>query len=174
MFTSDDEQFQTANILKIIMGREDEMYIRHSRQDYTWEGVERMPYKEEGLAPFKAIARQILFSDQDFECELRYFEMAADGFSTLERHAHAHAVIILRGEGHCLIGDTVRQVGIFDLVRIPAWTWHQFRATRGEPLGFLCMVNARRDKPQLPNEEEFAAMTNDTVLAAFFKGTLIT
>lgn len=152
------------------MGREDEMNIRRSRLDYTWEGIDRMPYKEEGLAPFKAITRQILFSDKEFECELRYFEMAADGFSTLERHAHAHAVMIVRGQGHCLIGDAVWPVGTFDLVRIPAWTWHQLRATRGEPLGFLCMVNVRRDKPLLPNEEELAAMANDVVLASFLKG----
>jgi hypothetical protein len=30
--------------------------------------------------------------------------------------------------------------------RVSAMTWHQFRATEGEPLGFLCTVNANRDK----------------------------
>ena len=29
-------------------------------------------------------------------------------------------------------------------------TWHQFRATGGEPLGFLCLVRRERDKPQRP------------------------
>ena len=71
------------------------------------------------------------------------------GYSTLERHEHMHAVMILRGHGHCLLGDAVRAVKPFDLISIPAWTWHQFRATRGEPMGFLCMVNQVRDKPQL-------------------------
>lgn len=132
-----------------------------------------MPYKEEGQALFKDITRQILFSHHEFECELRYFEMAADGFSTLERHAHAHAVMILRGRGHCLIGSEVKLVETHDLIWVPAWTWHQFRATRGEPLGFLCMVNARRDKPQLPNEQELSAMATDSVLAAFLKGAPI-
>ena len=37
-------------------------------------------------------------------------------------------------------------------------TWHQFRATQGEPLGFLCMVNAQRDKPQLPTAEDLARL----------------
>ena len=37
-------------------------------------------------------------------------------------------------------------------------TWHQFRATKGEPLGFLCMVNAERDKPQLPTPEDVARL----------------
>ena len=58
--------------------------------------------------------------------------------------------MILRGHGHCLLGDEVVTVKPFDLVTIPSWTWHQFRATQGEKLGFLCMVNQERDRPQLP------------------------
>jgi S-methyl-1-thioxylulose 5-phosphate methylthiotransferase len=46
-------------------------------------------------------------------------------------------------------------------------TWHQFRATKGEPLGFLCMVNAERDKPQLPSDEDLAQMRTDPAVAAF-------
>jgi quercetin dioxygenase-like cupin family protein len=146
--------------------------IRRFQPDFNWEKVERMPYKEEGAAPFKAISRQILFADPAIKCELRYFEMAADGYSTLERHEHAHAVLILRGAGHCLIGNAVRPVNQYDLVSIPAWTWHQFRATQGTPLGFLCMVNAQRDKPQLPNEQDRAALNANPQIAAFLNGAL--
>ena len=141
-----------------------------SFDDYRWDDVVRMPYKEDGSAPFKAISRQVLFSEAPLGCELRYFEMAAGGFSTLERHEHMHAVMILRGRGHCLLGDTVREVQAFDLVTIPAWTWHQFRATKGEPLGFLCMVNAVRDKPQLPGEQDLAALKAKPEVAMFLAG----
>ena len=48
-------------------------------------------------------------------------------------------------------------------------TWHQFRATRGEPLGFLCMVNATRDKPQLPSAEDLAQLQSDQAVAAFLR-----
>ncbi len=48
-------------------------------------------------------------------------------------------------------------------------TWHQFRATRGEPLGFLCMVNATRDKPQLPSAEDLAKLEADATIAAFLR-----
>ena len=99
----------------------------------------------------------MLFSDPELHGELRYFEVAAGGFSTLERHQHMHAVLILRGRGHCLVGDEVRSLETRDLVTVPPLTWHQFRATKGEPLGFLCMVNARRDKPQLPDARGFGA-----------------
>ena len=152
------------------MVQDNDKYIRHSQPDFHWQNVERMPYKEDGTAPFKAITRQILFSDPALQCELRYFEMAADGYSTLERHEHAHAVMILRGDGHCLIGSTIRPVKQFDLVSLPAWTWHQFRATMGVPLGFLCMVNAQRDKPRLPSEQDLATIMADPCLAAFLKG----
>ena len=109
---------------------------RKATADYRWDGVELLPYKEDDRALFKAITRQTLFSDPDLQGELRYFEMAPDGFSTLERHEHMHAVLILRGRGHCLVGNEVRPVETRDLVTVPPMTWHQFRATRGEPLGF--------------------------------------
>ena len=141
-------------------------------EDFRWPGVELLAYKEEGAAPFKAITRQTLFHEQDLGCELRYFEMAAAGYSTLERHQHRHAVIILRGHGHCLVGDEVRAVGPNDLVSIPAWHWHQFRATRGEPLGFLCMVNVERDRPQLPTEAELATLRSNADIAAFLDDKL--
>ena len=141
--------------------------LREFRRDYRWDGVTHLPYKEEGSAPFKSISRQVLFAEPELGCELRYFEMAAGGYSTLERHEHMHAVMILRGHGTCLVGDDVRTVKPFDLVTIPSWTWHQFRASQGEPLGFLCMVNALRDKPQLPDAQELAALRANPAIAAF-------
>ena len=140
---------------------------RKATDDYRWDGVELLPYKEDGRALFKAITRQTLFSDPDLRGELRYFEMAPDGFSTLERHEHMHAVLILRGRGHCLVGSEVRPVETRDLITVPPLTWHQFRATQGEPLGFLCMVNATRDKPQLPTADELAKLKADPEVAAF-------
>ena len=141
--------------------------LREFRRDYRWDGVTHLPYKEEGSAPFKSISRQVLFAEPELGCELRYFEMAAGGYSTLERHEHMHAVMILRGHGTCLVGQDVREVKPFDLVTIPSWAWHQFRASQGEPLGFLCMVNALRDQPQLPDAQELAALRANPSIAAF-------
>ena len=141
--------------------------IHRKARDYRWDGVEELPYKEDDRALFRSITRQVLFSDPEMRGELRYFEMAPGGFSTLERHEHMHAVMILRGHGQCLVGEAVRPVQPFDLVTIPSWTWHQCRATDGEPLGFLCMVNVLRDRPQLPTEQELAALLTHPVIAAF-------
>jgi mannose-6-phosphate isomerase-like protein (cupin superfamily) len=71
-----------------------------------------------------------------------------------------------------LVGDEVREVAAPDLVFIPPMTWHQFRAGNGEPFGFLCMVNAERDKPQLPTDEELARLAEDPTIAAFLGGAL--
>jgi mannose-6-phosphate isomerase-like protein (cupin superfamily) len=140
---------------------------RRAEPDYRWEGVECLPYKEDERALFKSVSRQILFSDPDLAGELRYFEVAPGGFSSLERHEHMHGVLILRGRGRCLVGSEVRAVETHDLVTVPAWTWHQFRATSDEPLGFLCMVNAARDKPHLPSEADFAQLKAKPEVAEF-------
>ena len=152
------------------MDTNDTARIRDFLEGFRWDKVAHLPYKEEGSAPFKDITRQILFADPRLQCELRYFEMAAGGYSTLERHEHMHGVMILRGRGECLVGREVRAVKPFDLVSIQPWTWHQFRASRGEPLGFLCMVNAERDKPKLPTAEELRTLRADPHVAAFLDG----
>ena len=143
--------------------------VHRKAKEYRWEGVDELPYKEDGRALFKSVTRQVLFSDPGLRGELRYFEVAPGGFSTLERHRHMHAVLVLRGRGHCLVGTEVRPIETRDLVTVPPMTWHQFRATAGEPLGFLCMVNAARDKPQLPSADELAMLRRDAKIAAFLR-----
>ena len=136
-------------------------------QDYLWEDTDLLAYKEEGTAPFKAITRQTLFRDPALRAELRYFEVAPGGYSTLERHEHMHAVLILRGRGECLIGKEVRKIDTNDLVTITPWTWHQFRAAADSHLGFLCMVNVERDKPVQPTDEDRKALESTPAVAAF-------
>jgi len=146
------------------------MLVHRKARSYRWEGVQELPYKEDNRALFSSITRQVLFSDPALHGELRYFEVAPGGFSTLERHEHMHAVLVLRGRGHCLVGGEVRRIELRDLITVPPMTWHQFRATANEPLGFLCMVNAARDKPQLPSEQDLARMRSDARIAAFLHG----
>ena len=144
--------------------------IHRRANDYRWQGVDVLPYKEDGRALFKAVTRQVLFSDPAQQSELRYFEVAPGGFSTLERHEHTHNVLILRGRGACLIGREVRRLATNDLIAVPPMTWHQFRATASEPLGFLCMVNTSRDRPLLPSEADLAELTRDPEIVAFLRG----
>ncbi|HLJ70877.1 MAG TPA: cupin domain-containing protein [Roseiarcus sp.] len=147
-----------------------ETTFRAAREGFHWDGVETRRYKDEPNAPYREVTRQILFSDPRLKGELRYFEVAPGGYTTLEKHEHMHAVLVLRGGGACLIGDDVRALKLNDLVTVPPWTWHQFRAGKDEPLGFLCLVNAERDRPQLPSDSELAEMKRDPTVRAFLEG----
>ncbi|MFN9029542.1 MAG: cupin domain-containing protein [Betaproteobacteria bacterium] len=135
-------------------------FAPHATGDYRWDAVDLLRYKQDGSAPFKDITRQVLFSQPDQACELRYFEVAPDGYSTLERHEHTHAVLILRGRGTVRLGQNVHAVAEHDLVTVDSLTWHQFHAAPDAPLGFLCLVRKERDKPQLPSTEESAQLLN--------------
>ena len=135
--------------------------------DFRWAAVELLRYKEEGTAPFRDVTRQTLFRRPDMHCELRYFEVAPGGHSTLERHLHAHAVMVLRGRGAVLVGTDVFPLKALDLVTVPPSTWHQFRAAAEAPLGFLCMVDAERDKPELADARELERLRASPAAAAF-------
>ncbi len=128
--------------------------VRRHQGDFHWQGVDVLAYKQEGAAPFRDVTRQVLFGEPGLPAQLRYFEVAAGGWTTLERHQHVHAVMVIRGRGQCLVGDKAYELGPQDLVSVPPMTWHQFRAAADAPLGFLCMVPAERDRPQLPGEDE--------------------
>jgi quercetin dioxygenase-like cupin family protein len=145
--------------------------IRRAAPDgYSWDAVETRRYKEDPAAAFEGVTRQVLFSDPRFRGELRYFEVSAGGYSTLERHQHMHAVLVLRGAGRCLVGDAVHSIGLHDLITVPPWTWHQFRASPDEKLGFLCLVDAERDKPTLPSEAERESLMRTPAVRDFFAG----
>jgi S-methyl-1-thioxylulose 5-phosphate methylthiotransferase len=148
-------------------------YTRSFRPDdddtFGWDDVEVLAYKDDGSAPFRTVSRQVLFEEAEHGCQLRYFEVASGGHTTLERHEHVHAVLILRGRGSCLIGEEVREIGEHDLCRVPPLTWHQFRAADDAPLGFLCLVTSERDRPQLPTVADLATLRTNPAIADFIR-----
>jgi mannose-6-phosphate isomerase-like protein (cupin superfamily) len=137
---------------------------------FRWEDIPVLAYKEDGGTHFRSITRQILLDDEGtIGTQLRYFEIAPGGHSTLERHEHVHSVMILRGGGDVLVGREIHAVGGRDLVRVPPQTWHQFRATGMEPLGFLCIVRSERDKPLRPSPADLSGLRADPAVAAFIR-----
>ena len=133
--------------------------VRRHAGDFRWPGVDVLRYKQDGAAPFRDVTRQVLFEDAELPVQLRYFEVAAGGYTTLERHEHVHNVMVIRGRGQCLVGDRAWELETHDLVNVPPMTWHQFHASPTEPLGFLCLVSAERDRPQLPSADETPSIT---------------
>jgi quercetin dioxygenase-like cupin family protein len=138
---------------------DDKPLVRKSCGDYRWQEVDVLAYKQDAAAPFKDVTRQVLFEGKDLPTQLRYFEVAPGGWTTLERHEHVHAVMVIRGRGECLVGEQAYDLHLHDLVSVPPMTWHQFHAAPDEPLGFLCLVATERDRPQLPPQEDVPVIT---------------
>jgi mannose-6-phosphate isomerase-like protein (cupin superfamily) len=145
----------------------DNSIVRRFQPGFHWDSVDVLAYKAEGSAPFKDVTRQVLFGDAGQASQLRYFEVQPGGYTTLERHEHVHAVMVIRGHGRCLVGTEVHKIGTHDLITVPPLTWHQFKSEGTEPLGFLCMVDVTRDRPQLPNEQDVQNLRKLAHVAAF-------
>lgn len=137
-------------------------------EGFRWEDVPLLAYKDGG--PYKGVTRQVLFEGEaSLPVQWRYFEVEPGGHSTLERHAHLHYVLILRGRGRCLVGEAVTDISEHDLVEVPRLAWHQFRAAGDSPLGFLCLVSATRDKPQLPDDKALQELRRNPQVASFIR-----
>src|SRR2546427_4657787 len=87
--------------------------------------------------------------EEPFNFVTRYFEIQPGGYSTLERHQHPHAVVVLRGAGRVILGERAYDIAPFDCVYVSPGVYHQFQATSAEPLGFLCTVDRVRDRPEV-------------------------
>ncbi len=124
---------------------------RFDPKRWRWRGIEAIPYKgsREKVPSWKDVERFVMLGGrgEPSSFHLRYFEIAPGGFSSLERHLHVHAVLILRGRGTLRMGGATYRLRPLDFVYIAPEVAHQFRAGR-EPFGFLCAVDAARDRPR--------------------------
>ena len=143
----------------------------NQHEPFRWQGVEEHVYKAENeFASFKEVTRRKLFIDPDKSgIELRYFEVAPGGHTTLEKHDHIHLVVPIRGSGSCLVDDKVFNLEINNVIHVPSWSWHQFRASNEETLGFLCLVTCERDRPTLPTKEDLEALKKNPIVAEFIR-----
>ncbi|MCG2710061.1 MAG: hypothetical protein L6246_07085 [Thermodesulfovibrionales bacterium] len=55
----------------------------------------------------------------------------------------------VRGKGKAMIGKKLYEMNFMDTLYISPNTPHQLSNPFGEPFGFLCIVNAKRDKPRI-------------------------
>jgi quercetin dioxygenase-like cupin family protein len=135
--------------------------------DFNWKSVPVLLYKEDGTH-FKNITRRILFDGTSgIDAQLRYFEIQPGGYSTLESHEHVHQVLVLRGKGSALVGDTIIELKPFDCVEVKSHTWHHFKADPKEPFGFLCLVASDRDRPHRPTKRELEELRSNKKIAEF-------
>lgn len=136
-------------------------------QAFRWTGVPERAYKFEpgtgaGLG-WRDVTRHTLLRPEGEPAafSVRYFEVAPGGYTSLERHRHVHAIVVLRGAARLVLGSRVYAVRPFDFVYVPPDTPHQFVNDGGEPFGFLCVVDADRDRPQPLTPQQLQAILAD-------------
>ena len=77
---------------------------------------------------------------------MRYYEVGPHGHSRKEQHAHDHGILFLRGSGSVLVENEQFDITTGDVVYIPPNVLHQITNTGTEPLGFICIIPAKRHK----------------------------
>ena len=128
-----------------------------------WEGIEPAGYSPD--TPGTGVARHTIVGKRKSDAsepgprmELRYFEVAPGAASRLEKHEHEHYVIVRRGLGYAVIGDTAAEIGPDDIVYVGPLELHQFVNRGTTPFGFYCFVDTCRDFSQSPTPEELARL----------------
>jgi len=123
------------------------MTYRH-RGNYTWTGVKTEEYKSEG-DDWGSVIRRVLIGNhgEKTRFHVRYFEISPGGYSSFEKHIHEHVVIVVRGKGKVRMDDKYKIINFLDTIYIKPGSPHQFKNPFNEPFGFLCIVNAKRDRP---------------------------
>src|SRR2546429_8302862 len=110
---------------------------------FRWDGVPVREYKT-GDVPYRDVTRQTLLGEaageEPFSFVTRYFEIQPGGYSTLERHQHPHAVVVIRGRGLVMLGGQRHDIAPVGCVDVSARVGHPFRASGSEALGVLFTV----------------------------------
>jgi quercetin dioxygenase-like cupin family protein len=76
----------------------------------------------------------------------RYYQLSPGSHSRREQHPYDHGILVLQGEGEVLLGDENHPVSKGDIIYIAPDLLHQVNNTSQEPLGFLCVIPAQREK----------------------------
>jgi quercetin dioxygenase-like cupin family protein len=129
-------------------------------QEGSWKDVDVDVYKDEP-GTWMAVTRRVFEPESNTLFDTRYFEVAAGGYTSFEKHQHEHMVVVLRGRGRVRLGDDWHDIAPFDVIRVESSTPHQFTATEKETLGILCIVNRDRDRPELLRSDQTTESSNE-------------
>jgi ribulose-bisphosphate carboxylase large chain len=131
-----------------------EAVVRHLRFEdgFQWSNRESTPYKDAHDLAFKGVRRVELVGKfgERTRCDLRYFEVAPGGFTSLEKHLHTHIIIGARGTGVLTMGNQRMVLAPMDVVYLQQLEVHQLHNETQAPFGFLCIVDHQRDRPMKP------------------------
>ncbi len=122
--------------------------------NFDWNQIPPADYKPTDDS-WKGVSRRV-FVGETGESPLfhfRYFEVEKGGYTTLEEHDHEHVVFVVRGSGMAIVGCKHLDMSFGDMLYVSPRDPHQFRNdSSDEPFGFICVVNAVRDRPRQASE----------------------
>ena len=95
------------------------------------------------------VSRRVLFESDRSQFQVRYFEVAPNGYTSFEEHDHEHCVLVLQGTGEVYLDGDWSVIKEGDLVIVKSGVTHQFRNSSTGVFGIVCIVDKDRDRPRL-------------------------
>jgi quercetin dioxygenase-like cupin family protein len=129
---------------------------------FRWRGIALEHYRDLSGAAAGGASRQVLLAGSRgaaVRFDVRYFELAPGARTNFEQHRHAHVVIALRGAGRVRLGTRWMRLRGRDACYVAPDTPHELHNDRRTPFGFLCIVDAVRDRGRAPRVGRPAAGT---------------
>lgn len=114
-------------------------------EDPKWEGSRSRIYHSKDVA--SVTETWIIGKAEGAEnFAIRYYNIGPQGSSKKEQHPHDHGILILHGEGEVLLDDKTQPISQGDAIYIPPNIEHQLINPGQTPLGFICIIPAKRKK----------------------------
>ncbi len=113
-------------------------------EELLWEGARTRTYSQGAVGATETWLIGKAEGAQNFA--MRYYELKEGGSSREEDHPYDHGVLFTRGVGEVVVGEEVFAVQQGDVVYIAPDERHQIVNGGEEPLGWLCVIPARRSK----------------------------
>jgi quercetin dioxygenase-like cupin family protein len=114
-------------------------------QVFTWDGTRTRMYQNTGT---NQVSETWMIGKKDAaqNFAFRYYQLSPGSHSKEEQHPYDHGILVLQGQGEVLLGEEKLPIARGDIIYIPPDLLHQLTNTGQRPLGFLCVIPARREK----------------------------
>jgi quercetin dioxygenase-like cupin family protein len=112
---------------------------------FKWDGARTRRY---GNDPSNQVTETWMIGKKEGanNFAFRYYLLESGAHSKKEQHGHDHGILVFHGSGEVLLGEEIHPISRGDIIYIQPNTLHQLRNNGTEPLGFLCVIPARREK----------------------------
>jgi quercetin dioxygenase-like cupin family protein len=114
-------------------------------RDFNWEGARSRMYQN--TADNQVSETWIIGKKEGAEnFAFRFYQLSPGSHSKKEQHPYDHGILVLQGSGEVQLGEETHAISRGDVVHIAPDALHQLVNTGDKPLGFLCVIPARRLK----------------------------